>query len=74
MMMLMSYFVLKLNVLQSIVVNITNGIALVIGDISAVFIMVKIYGYTHEMIKSNIMLSLIADLIIFGMYIIQFFN
>ena len=70
MMMLMSYFVLKLNVLQSIVVNITNGIALVIGDISAVFIMVKIYGYTHEMIKSNIMLSLIADLIIFGMYII----
>jgi len=57
-------------VLQSIVVNITNGIALVIGDISAVFIMVKIYGYTHEMIKSNIILSLIADLIIFGMYII----
>jgi len=70
MMMLMSYFVLKLNVLQSIVVNITNGIALVIGDISAVFIMVKIYGYTHEMIKSNIILSLIADLIIYGMFII----
>ncbi|HPA54048.1 MAG TPA: GHKL domain-containing protein [Bacillota bacterium] len=70
MMMLMSYFVLKLNVLQSIVANITNGIALVIGDISAVFILVKIYGYSVEMIKSNILLSLISDLIIYGSFII----
>jgi len=70
MMMLMSYFVLKLNVLQSIVANITNGIALVIGDISAVLILVKIYGYSLEMIKSNILLSLISDLIIYGSFII----
>ena len=67
---LMSFYILKLNILQSIITTITNAIALVIGDISAVFILVKIYGYTHEMIKSGINLSLIADLIIYGSVII----
>ncbi|MDD4503715.1 MAG: GHKL domain-containing protein [Clostridiaceae bacterium] len=69
----MSYFILRLSILQSIVVSITNAIALVIGDISAVLVMVKIYGYTHEMIKSHILLSLIADLIIYGTVIIIVF-
>lgn len=66
---LMPYFILKLNIFQSVVITITNAIALAIGDISAVFILVKIYGYTHEMIKTNIVLSLIADLIIYGLVI-----
>ncbi|HYF83971.1 MAG TPA: GHKL domain-containing protein [Clostridia bacterium] len=72
-MMLMSYFLLKLGLIQSIVVNITNAIALAVGDISAVFILVKIYGYTHEKIKSHILLSLTADLIIYGTVIIIIF-
>ncbi len=67
---LMSFYILKLNILQSIITTITNAIALVIGDISAVFILVKIYGYSLEMIKSNILLSLISDLIIYGSFII----
>ncbi len=70
MMMLMSYYILKLSLLQSIVINITNGIALVIGDISAVFIMVKIYGYTLADINSRVSLSLISELIIYGTFII----
>ncbi len=72
-MVLMSYFVLKLSLLQSIVSNITNTIALAVGDISAVLIMVKIYGYTHEIIKSHILLSLTADLIIYGTLVIIIF-
>ena len=67
---LMPYFILKLNIFQSVVISITYAIALVIGDISAVFILVKISGFTHEMIKTNIVLSLIADLIIYGLVII----
>ncbi|MEA4849122.1 MAG: GHKL domain-containing protein [Clostridiaceae bacterium] len=70
MMMLMSYYILKLSLLQSIVVNIINGIALVIGDMSAVFIMVKIYGYTLKDINSQVLLSLVSELIIYGMVII----
>ncbi|KUO68665.1 MAG: hypothetical protein APF77_14770 [Clostridia bacterium BRH_c25] len=72
-MMLMSYFVLKLNILQSIVSNITNMIALAVGDLSAVLIMVNIYGYTLEGIKSNILLSLTSDLVIYGTVIIIIF-
>jgi len=67
---LLLYLTLKLSILQSMVVSIINAIALVIGDISAVLILVKIYGYTHEMIKSEINLSLTADLIIYGSVII----
>ena len=66
----MTYFVLKLSLLQSIVSNIINMIALAVGDISAVLIMVKIYGYTLEGIKSNIPLSLTSDLVIYGTVII----
>ena len=69
-MLIMSYVTLKLSLTQSIVTNITYAIALAIGDISAVFIMVKIYGYTHDMIRSHFHLSLIADLIIYGTVII----
>ncbi|HYE83220.1 MAG TPA: GHKL domain-containing protein [Clostridia bacterium] len=72
-MMVMSYFVLKLNLIQSIVLNITNMIALVVGDASAVFIFVKIYGYTLEAIKANILLSLTSDLVIYGTVIIIIF-
>lgn len=69
-MMLMSYFILKLRLIQTIVTNVTYMIALAVGDISAVFIMVKIYGHTHEAIKSHLLLSLTADLIIYGTVII----
>lgn len=65
-MMFMAYFVLKLSFLQSIVSTITNMIALAAGDISVVLIMVKIYGYSVELVKSQILLSVIADLIIYG--------
>jgi len=64
---------LKLNILQSIVSNITNMIALAVGDLSAVLIMVNIYGYTLEGIKSNILLSLTSDLVIYGTVIIIIF-
>jgi len=67
---LIPYYILKLNIFQSIIISITYAIALAVGDISAVFILVKIYGYTHEMIKSEINLSLTADLIIYGLVII----
>jgi len=67
---LLLYLILKLSILQSVVVSITNAIALVIGDISAVFIMVKIYGYTLKDINSQVLLSLVSELIIYGMVII----
>lgn len=72
-MIFMSYITLKLSLIQSIVTSIIYSIALAVGDISAVFIMVKIYGYTHEMIRSHIQLSLISDLIIYGTVIIIIF-
>lgn len=72
-MMVMGYFILKLNLLQSIVSNIIYMIALAAGDISAVLIMFKIYGYTIESIKSNILLSLTSDLVIYGTLIIIIF-
>lgn len=72
-MMLMTYLVLKLNLIQSIVANIINMIALAVGDLSAVLIMVKVYGYTLESIKSNLLLSLTSDLIIYGSVIIIIF-
>jgi len=61
-----SRFILKLSITQSIVANIIHAIALAVGDLSAVLIMVKIYGYTLEGIRSHILLSLISDLIIYG--------
>jgi two-component system sensor histidine kinase AgrC len=67
---LMSYFILRLSLIQSIVASVTNAIALVIGDITAVFILVKIYGYSVGLIKSHILLSLFSDLIIYGTVII----
>lgn len=67
---LMSYFILKLSLIQSIVANITSAIALAIGDLSAVLILVKVYGYSIAGIKSHIVLSLISDLIIYGTVII----
>lgn len=69
-MMLMSYTILKLTLFQAIVSNITYSIALAIGDISAVFIMVKVYGYTLKDINSQVLLSLVSELIIYGMVII----
>jgi two-component system sensor histidine kinase AgrC len=69
-MVLMSCVILKLKLIQSIVASVIYMIALAAGDISAVFILVKIYGYTHDLIKSHLHLSLIADLIIYGTVII----
>ncbi len=66
----LSYFLLKLKLMQAIISSIIYSIALVVGDITAVLIIVKLYGYTHEMIKSHILLSIISDLIIYGMAII----
>ncbi len=66
----MPYFLLRLSILQSIVVSITYAIALAVGDMSAVFIMVKIYGYTLKDINSQVSLSLVSELIIYGMVII----
>lgn len=68
-----SRFLLKLSLIQSIVTNIIDAIALAVGDVSVVFIMVKIYGYSIENIKSHIMLSLISDLIIYGTLVIIIF-
>lgn len=67
---LMSHLVLKLSLIQSIVANIINAIALAAGDLSAVLILVKVYGYSLAGIKSHIVLSLISDLIIYGTVII----
>lgn len=64
------YFVIKLNLVQSIISTVLFNIALAVGDISSVMILVKIYGYTHKMIKSDIFLSMTSDLIIYGTVII----
>jgi hypothetical protein len=60
-MVIMSYMALRLSLIQSIVTSIIYVISLAVGDISAVFIMVKIYGYTLQMIKSHILLSVTSD-------------
>jgi two-component system sensor histidine kinase AgrC len=70
---IMSYLIMKLSVLQCIVSNVIFAIALVIGDISAVMIMVKVYGYTIDSIKSDILLSITSDLVIYGTVIIIIF-
>lgn len=67
---LMLFLIIKLTVIQSIVSTVLFVIALAVGDISSVLIMVKIYGYSHEMIKSDIFLSLLSDIIIYGTVII----
>jgi two-component system sensor histidine kinase AgrC len=72
-MLLMTYFVLKLSLIQTIVTTVTDVIALAVGDISAVFIMVKIYGHQLQEIKAHMLLSLISDLIIYGTLIIIIF-
>jgi two-component system sensor histidine kinase AgrC len=64
------YFVIKLNILQSIISTVIFNIALAVGDISSVMILVKIYGYTHKMIKADIFLSMTSDLIIYGTVVI----
>lgn len=63
---LLSYLILKLSLIQSIVINVINAIALAIGDLSAVFVMVKIYRYSLEDINSSVSLSLASELIIYG--------
>ncbi|HYF75236.1 MAG TPA: GHKL domain-containing protein [Candidatus Nitrosocosmicus sp.] len=70
---IMAYFTLKLSVLQCIVSTIIFAIALAVGDISAVFLLVKVYGYTHEMIMTHLSLSITADLVIYGTVIIIIF-
>jgi len=69
-MVLMSFIILKLSLIQSFVASIIYMIALAVGDISAVFIMVKVYGYTLKDINSQVPLSLVSELIIYGMVII----
>lgn len=68
-----SYFLLKLSLIQSIVSSIIDAIALAVGDVSVVLILVKIYGYSIEYIKSHLLFSLISDLIIYGTLIIIIF-
>jgi two-component system sensor histidine kinase AgrC len=67
------YFILRLSILQSIVSSIFYAIALAVGDLSAVFIMVKIYGYSLISINSHIVLSLISEFIIYGTVIMIIF-
>jgi two-component system sensor histidine kinase AgrC len=70
---MMSYFILKLSILQLIAGSIFYAIALAVGDLSAVFIMVKVYGYSLESINSHIVLSLISEFIIYGTVIMIIF-
>ncbi|MDD3705255.1 MAG: GHKL domain-containing protein [Clostridiaceae bacterium] len=67
------YYILKLSIFQSIVTSITYAIALVVGEGTAIFIMVKIYGYTLKDINSHVLLSLVSEFIIYGMAIIIIF-
>jgi len=66
----MLFFVIKLKLIQAIVSTVLFAIALAVGDISSVLVLVKIYGYSTEMIKSDIFLSLLSDIIIYGSVII----
>lgn len=66
----MLYFIMKLTLIQSIVSTVLFIVSLAVGDISSVLVLVKIYGYSHEMIKSDIFLSLLSDIIIYGTVII----
>lgn len=65
-MIFMSYYILKLKFMQSIVSNVISTIALAVGDMSVMLILVKLYGYTIEAIKTDMFLSFTADLIIYG--------
>jgi len=66
----MSYFILKLSLVQTIALVIINAIALGVGDASSVLIMVKLYGYPVEEIKSHLLLSMVSSLIIYGTFLI----
>ncbi len=67
---IISYLILKLSIFQSVASVVTNGIALAAGDIFAVFVMVKAYGYSIREIKSDMLLLFVSDLIIYGTVII----
>lgn len=67
---IMSYCIFKLSIIQSIISNIINMIALAVGDMSVLLIMVKAYGFSVETVKGNVLLSFGSDLIIYGTYIL----
>ncbi|HPL53565.1 MAG TPA: GHKL domain-containing protein [Bacillota bacterium] len=64
---------MKLKLIQTIVCSITYSIVLAIGDITAASLMVNIYGYAPDMIKSHFLLSITMDLIIYGIAMIIIF-
>jgi len=66
----MQYYIIRLSIIQSIVTTVVFSIALAVGDISSVLVLVKIYGYSHEIIKADIFLSLLSDIMIYGSVII----
>lgn len=66
----MLYYVIKLSIIQSIVTTVVFSIALAAGDILSVLVLVKIYGFSHEIIKADIFLSLLSDIIIYGSVVI----
>ncbi|MGE5629995.1 MAG: sensor histidine kinase [Caulobacteraceae bacterium] len=70
---LLPIFILKVKPIQAIISSVIYTMVLGVGDVTAVFLMVKTYGYTHEMIKSNLHLSITSDLIIYGSAIIIIF-
>lgn len=67
---LLLFFIIKLKLIQSIVATVIFIVALAAGDISSVLVLVKLYGYTHQMIMADIFLSLLSDIIIYGTVII----
>ncbi|HOE56672.1 MAG TPA: GHKL domain-containing protein [Bacillota bacterium] len=70
---LLSIYLMKLKLIQTIVCSITYSIVLAIGDITAASLMVNIYGYAPDMIKSHFLLSITMDLIIYGIAMIIIF-
>ena len=66
----MSFCILKLSLIQSIISNIVSIIVLAVGDMSVLLVMVKAYGFSIETVKGDIFLSIGSDLIIYGTYIL----
>lgn len=64
--MLGTFFILKCNILQTVISCIVYSISLTVGDTFIVSVLLKIYGFTLAQIKSSLLLSFATDLIIYG--------
>lgn len=64
------FFILKLNVMQTLISFAVYTMSLFVGDSFIVYLLLKYYNYSTQQVKSSLLLSFTTDVLIYGTSIV----